>query len=130
MTMSQKTAPTILLVEDDPRIAGGIARAIAEGLPAPSPQLVAWPSASLAWHWLTSQPPPALIVIDQYLADGERGDIFAQRLCDDPRLANVPRIGYSHLPPPATGLFSVCLLKGQSHAGLLAQIVRMLRYEA
>ena len=72
MTMSQKTAPTILLVEDDPRIAGAIARAIAEGLPAPSPQLVAWPSASLAWAWLTSQPPPALIVIDQYLANGER----------------------------------------------------------
>lgn len=124
--MSQKTVPTILLVEDDPRIASAIARAIVEGLPNPLPQLVAWPSASVAWGWLTSHSPPALIVIDQYLADGERGDILAQRLCDDPRLAHVPRIGYSHVPPPAAGLFSVCLLKDQSHAGLLAQIVRML----
>ncbi len=125
--MTQSATPTILLVEDDPHIADAIAHAVTEGLPPPAPRLVVRPSASLAWGWLSQNPPPVLVVIDQYLAAGERGGELACQLRDDPRLTVVPRIGYSQLTMPAAELFSACLIKDECHAALLAQIVRLLR---
>ncbi len=122
--MTVCAAPTILLVEDDPRTACEIASAITHGLPAPGARAVVQPTVALAWAWLAQHPPPALIVIDQFLG-GESGLTLAARLQADPRLAAVPRIAYSQAPMAAADRFAICLRKGPGHAGLLAQIARL-----
>ncbi|NJO81935.1 MAG: response regulator [Blastochloris sp.] len=117
----------ILLVEDDPWLVHEVRHALGVAFPSAGCDLAARPTIAGAWAWLHTNPAPTVIVIDQFLAGGDRGETLAAQLQADPQRCTIPRIAYSQLPMHNAEAFTYALLKQPVHEALCQQIQRFLR---